>query len=64
MIQVTKLNMQELIINGELIEVVESTPDTVITMTTGRKFVVNESKEEIIEKVLAYKRQIMLPVER
>lgn len=62
MIQVTKLNMQEITINGELIEVIETTPDTVITMTTGRKFVVNESKEEIIERVITYKRRIMLPV--
>lgn len=51
-------------LNAELIEVIEATPDTVITMTTGKKFVVSETSEEVIQSIIAYKRQIMIPVER
>ncbi|MGL5674980.1 MAG: flagellar FlbD family protein [Cellulosilyticaceae bacterium] len=64
MIHVTKLNKQAFVLNAELIEVIESTPDTVITMTTGKKFVVSETSEEVIQRIIAYKRQIMIPVER
>lgn len=56
MIRVERLNGKEYVINAELIETIESTPDTVITLTTGRKYVVNESLEEIIEQVKAYRR--------
>lgn len=45
-------------VNGELIEFVEATPDTVITLTTGKKIVVKESVDEIIQRVIAYKQKI------
>jgi flagellar protein FlbD len=64
MIIVTKLNLQEFIINSDLIETIEETPDTVITMTTGKKFVVKEQPSEIIDKILTYKRNILLPVNK
>ena len=57
MISITKLNNQEMIINCDLIELIESTPDTTITMTTGRKVIIRESVEEILEKIVAYKRK-------
>lgn len=56
--------MQEFIINADLIEIIETTPDTVITTTTGKKFVVSESKDTIISKIIDYKRQIILPVNK
>jgi flagellar protein FlbD len=62
MITVTRLNDRELIINCELIECVEKTPDTSITMTTGKKILVKETVEEVVEKTVAYKRQIHLQV--
>jgi len=64
MITLTKLSAQSFVLNSDLIETIETTPDTVITMTTGRKFVVAESQEEIVEKVLCYKRSVFLPVEK
>lgn len=64
MITLTKLNAHELVINCDLIETIEETPDTVINVTTGNKYVVKESKEEIINKVIAFKKQILLPVDR
>mgnify|MGYP000703229798 CR=1 FL=1 len=58
MIKVRRLNHKEVVINAELIQTVESTPDTVITLTTGEKFVVEDSVDEIIEKVVSYRRSI------
>ena len=45
MIEVTRLKGKKMMINAELIETVEETPDTVITLTNGKKFVVSESAE-------------------
>lgn len=47
MIEVTKLNGTKLLINSNLIEVVEETPDTVLTLTDGKKYIVKESRLEI-----------------
>ena len=47
MIEVTKINGGIALINCDLIEYVEETPDTVITLTTGRKLIVKESRQEI-----------------
>ena len=58
MIELTKLNDIKFSVNPELIEIVETTPDTVITLTTGRKFIVTESRQDIKNLVLSYKRKI------
>ncbi len=58
MIDVTRLNDSCFVVNADLIQTVESTPDTVITLTTGAKYIVKESSEEIIDKVVAYKQRI------
>ena len=47
LIEVTKLNDDKVLINSELIEIVETTPDTVVTLNTGRKLIVKESRQEI-----------------
>lgn len=47
MIEVTKMNGTKVIINQDLIEIVEETPDTVISFTTGRKLIVKESRQDI-----------------
>ncbi|MEP7363700.1 MAG: flagellar FlbD family protein [Acidobacteriota bacterium] len=57
MIQLTRLNQQQLVLNSDLIEHIESTPDTVITLTTGAKFMVRESADEIIRLVAEFRRQ-------
>lgn len=64
MISVTRFNDSTLIINADLIQTVEETPDTVITLTTGTKFIVKEKSKEIVDKVVEYKRRIfvILPV--
>jgi len=63
LIRVTRLNKKELVINAELIETLESTPDTIITLTDGKKVVVLEGIDEIIEKIVAYRRLINQPIE-
>lgn len=63
MIILTKLNTKEFALNSDLIEVIEETPDTVITTTNGNKYVVKETTQEVIDKIIAYKRNIVLPVE-
>jgi Uncharacterized protein, possibly involved in motility len=59
MIRLTKLSKAPFVLNCELIEVFESTPDTVITLTNGKKYVVCESVDEVIEKVIQYKAGIL-----
>ena len=59
MIEVTKLNESKVLINAELIESVEETPDTVIYFVTGKKIIVKESRQEIKNLVILYKREFM-----
>jgi flagellar protein FlbD len=66
MIELTKLAKQQeekIVVNADLIEFVERTPDTLISTTTGKKLMVRESVEEVIEKVVAYHRRC-IPVSR
>ena len=58
MIQLTKINHGQIIINSSLIETIEETPDTVITTTTGNKILVSESANEVIQKIIDYYRSI------
>jgi flagellar protein FlbD len=58
MIQLTRLNRVQLVVNADLIEHIEITPDTVVTLTNGQKFVVLESAEEVIHRVIAFRRAI------
>jgi flagellar protein FlbD len=58
MIQLTRINRKSLVLNSDLIEHVEVTPDTVISMTTGQKFMVLESADEVIHKVIAFRRSV------
>lgn len=56
MIKVTRLNETELVVNADLIEFVEAIPDTIISLTTGKKIMVKETIDEVIEKVKNFKR--------
>ena len=52
MIEVTKINGVKVLVNPDLIELVEETPDTVLTLTTGKKIIVKESRQEIKNLVI------------
>ena len=58
MIEVTKTNGVKVLVNPDLIELVEETPDTVLTLTTGRKIIVKESRQEIKNLVILYRKDI------
>ncbi|MDD3157538.1 MULTISPECIES: flagellar FlbD family protein [Sporomusaceae] len=59
MIKVTRLKAKdEFVLNAELIEMIEETPDTVVTLTNGKKLLVEESMEELVRKVMQYRRAI------
>lgn len=58
MIEVTKMNNVKITLNDDLIESIEETPDTVVTFTTGRKIIVKESRQEIINLVKLYKKEL------
>ncbi len=63
MIVLTKLNNALIAVNSDLIQYVEETPDTVITMTNNNKVVVRESMKEIIQKVVHFRRHIRQLIE-
>ena len=56
MISLTRINHVPLVLNSDLIEHIEVTPDTVISLTTGQKFMVLESAEEIIQRIQEFRR--------
>ncbi|MGN0401027.1 MAG: flagellar FlbD family protein [Acetatifactor sp.] len=58
MIEVTKLNGVKVLVNPHLFETVEETPDTVITLTTGKKIIVKESRQEVKNLVILYRKGI------
>ncbi len=62
MITVTRLDGAELVVNAELIELVEATPDTHLTLTDGRKLIVKESPDVVVARVIAYRREAYGPV--
>lgn len=59
MIHLTRLNRVPLVLNSDLIEHIETTPDTVVSLTTGQKFLVLESAEEIIGRVIGFRRAVV-----
>lgn len=61
MIRLTRLNGKEFVVNAEMIQFVETTPDTVITLLSNEKIVVRESVEEVVERVIAYGRRVRTP---
>ena len=58
MIEVTKINGSRVLVNPDLIELVEETPDTVIAFTTGRKIIVKESRQEVNNLVKSYRKEL------
>jgi len=58
LISLTRLNGKQFILNSELIEFIEATPDTVISLASGKKIVVSESVDDTIDKIVKYKRRV------
>jgi len=53
-IRVNLLNKAEMIVNADLVETVEAAPDTIITLTTGRKIITRDSVEDVVQRAIAY----------
>lgn len=58
MIELTKLNDIKFTVNADLIEMVEEVPDTVLTLTTGKKIFVKESRQNVKNLVILYKQEV------
>jgi flagellar protein FlbD len=58
MIKVSRLNDEEIFVNPHLIETIEATPDSVITLSTGKKFIVKENAPEIVKQIVRYRQMI------
>lgn len=59
MIRLTRLNHAALVVNCDLIEHIDMSPDTVLSMTTGQRITVLETAEEVIGKVIEFRRQLL-----
>jgi flagellar protein FlbD len=62
MIQLTRLNNSKVSINSDLIKWVEQNPDTVITLLNGEKLLVQETLEQVVDRVIEFRRQLLSTV--
>jgi flagellar protein FlbD len=61
MIFLTRSNGAKFYINPELIQTVEETPDTIITLTNGKKIIVRDTSQEVAERFIEYRRKTLTP---
>jgi len=59
MIRLTRLNHVPLVLNSDLIEHIEVTPDTVISLVNGQKIMVLETADEVVKKIIDFRRSIL-----
>lgn len=64
MIKLTRTSGKEFVLNSELIVEIQETPDTVISLTNGKKLLVKDSADDIINKVINYRQKIMTVISR
>ena len=64
MIRLTRLNRAAMVLNSDLIEHIDVTPDTVITLTTGQILRVRESADEVVERIVEFRRRLQSPPTR
>ena len=58
MILLEKLNNEQIVLNSNLIELIESIPETKITLTSGRYYLVTQTKEEVVNRIIEYNRKV------
>lgn len=61
MIKVTRLDNKEFTVNADMIELIESIPETILSMSTGKKIVVREPVDEVVRRIVEYRHRV-LPV--
>ncbi len=62
MIRLTRLNNKPFVLNSDLIKFIENAPDTVLTLVSGEKIIVLESSQEIVSRVIEFRRQLSRPL--
>jgi flagellar protein FlbD len=62
MVKLTRLNQSEVVINAEMIEFVEAIPDTIVSLVSGKKIMVAESVDVVVDRVVEYKRSCNQPL--
>lgn len=63
MIRVTRMNNHSILLNSDLIEQIETVPDTTIALTTGQRLFVRESADEILSRIIEFRRRISAGVQ-
>lgn len=58
MVKITKLNGKEIYVNSDLIEFIETTPDTIITLITGKKVLVKDNVQDLLERIVDFKQKV------
>jgi len=58
MISVTRLDGREFILNSDLIELIESNPDTFIRLLNGNSYVVREPRSEVVQRIVGFRRKV------
>ena len=61
MIRLTRLNHVPMILNADLIEHIDMTPDTIVTLTSGQKYTVLESADEVVDRVIVFRQKLLSP---
>jgi flagellar protein FlbD len=61
MIRLTRLNHSPIVLNSDLIEHIDVTPDTVVTLTTGQILRVRETADELVERIVEFRRRVSGP---
>lgn len=62
MINLTHLNGEAVVVNAELIALIEARPDTILTLTSGMRITVREPIDDIIDRVVHYRRRVLVPL--
>jgi flagellar protein FlbD len=64
MIEVTRLNGNQMLLNSDLVKTAEASPDTMLTLITGEKLIVRETCAEVLERVMEYRAKLLSSVAR
>lgn len=59
MVKLTRLDRREVVVNADLVEFIEATPETIISMTTGKKVVVKESVDEVVRRIVEFRHRTL-----
>jgi flagellar protein FlbD len=57
-ITVTRLNGVEYLLNPHLIESIDQNPDTTITLVSGKKIVIKETPQKVLDEIVAYRKRL------